>query len=62
MTGKKIEIHDLDLRERDLLERVSALEARMPHMATKAWVLVGLGGCMAFAVTQTYALIELLLN
>ena len=55
MAGEKTEIHDLR-------ERVSALEAHMSHMATKAWVLSGVIGGMVLAVTLTFTLIKLFLN
>ena len=51
MTGNKGEIHDLR-------ERVSALEAHMKHMATKAWVLGGVVGGMGLAATIALATIR----
>ena len=52
MSGDKTEIHDLR-------ERVSALEANMQHMATKAWVLAGVVGGMGLAAVVALAVIRL---
>ena len=52
MSEDKTEIHDLR-------ERVSALEAHLEHMATKAWVLAGVVGGMGLAATITLAVIKL---
>ena len=54
MTGNKAEIHDLR-------ERVSALEAHMKHMATKAWVLGGVVGGMGLAATMALAFVRIFL-
>ena len=52
MSGDKTEIHDLR-------ERVSALEANMQHMATKAWVLAGVVGGMGLAAVVALAAFRL---
>ena len=44
---------------RSIGERLSAIEAHMQHMATKAWVLAGVVGGMGLAATITIAVIRL---
>ena len=62
--GKAVEVATEKTEIHDLRERVSALEAHMSHVATKAWVLAGVVGGMGLAatlaVTVAIAVVKLL--
>ena len=50
-----------DATSRDHGERLAALEERMNHVATKAWILAGVIGGMVAAVVIGLGLAKLLL-